>query len=188
MKMIHQLTDGELIAGLGAGKIAILKTDTIYGIVASVNFPAAIERIYALKQRDSAKACIVLIGETTQLMPGTQPTIAHIQLINTYWPGPTTIVLPVNEAPELRPVHRGVGDIAYRLPADQGLRSFLRQVGPLVAPSANPEGLSPATTIQQAVDYFGPTVDYYVDGGIVNNATPSQIIRINSDGDEEFLR
>ena len=62
------------------------------------------------------------------------------------------------------------------MPAKPSLRRLVRQTGPLVAPSANPQGLDPAQTVAQARAYFGDTVDFYRRGQTSNQA--SRLIRI----------
>ncbi|RYF29297.1 MAG: hypothetical protein EOO17_02065 [Chloroflexi bacterium] len=74
------------------------------------------------------------------------------------------------------------------LPDDAGLRKLLQQTGPLIAPSANPEGDPPAMTIAKAREYFGDTVDFYVDGGIVADDQPSRLYRYIDDTHYERLR
>ena len=188
MKVLTQLQNPELLAALEAGEVAVIKTDTLYGLVASAHSSEAVEQVYALKQRDPAKACIVLIADTSQLLPGTKLDEAHQALCRQYWPGPVTIVLPVDAAAPLF-VHRGVGSIAYRCPADPELRQLLSRTGPLVAPSANPESLPPARTIHDAQQYFGEHVAMYVDGGTIeDDVAPSRIVTLDSGGQEVFLR
>jgi L-threonylcarbamoyladenylate synthase len=76
--------------------------------------------------------------------------------------------------------------LAFRLPADEELRAFLRETGPLIAPSANPEGKSPATTIAEARTYFGEMVDSYQEAGILSGA-PSTLVTIE-EGKIRILR
>jgi L-threonylcarbamoyladenylate synthase len=61
-------------------------------------------------------------------------------------------------------VHRGKG-LALRIPDNELLQEVLSKTGPIVAPSANREGEEPAATVEVAKEYFGDTVDFYVDGG-----------------------
>lgn len=187
MKVITQLTDSGLIASLKAGGIAVLRTDTLYGLVASANSESAVQKIYDIKGRNPAKACIVLIADQSQLLPGTQWTREYQDIAAKYWPGPVTIITPVTkEVPNY--IRRHQVTVAYRLPDREDLRTLLRQTGPLIAPSANPEGHTPATTIDQAIDYFGDKVAYYVDGGVCDRATASRIIQLDNTGHEETVR
>lgn len=187
MKILTELGDPLLARGLKSGAVAVLRTDTIYGLAASALNEAAVENLYTLKRRDSSKACIVLIGDVSQLLPGTYPSVAHKTLMGHYWPGAFSLVLPISTEVPLC-VSRGKATLAYRLPLSEELRSLLRKTGPLLVPSANPEGLTPAKNIEEAIAYFGDTVDLYVDSGTVINATASQIIEIDNLGRESSLR
>ena len=58
-----------------------------------------------------------------------------------YWPGKVSIILPSSGQTKIEHIHRGTDDIAFRIPGDENLRRLLKKTGPLVAPSANTEGL-----------------------------------------------
>lgn len=173
----------KIIDTLLAGGIVILRTDTIYGIVAAAVQKNAVERLYQVKQRDSDKQCIVLIADANSVP-------AHNELIEFYTEAserPTSIIVPVSDEPEW--ITRGGKDVAYRMIQNGVLKQIIDAVGPLVAPSANPDSLPPARTIEQAREYFGDNVNLYVDGGEVAATTPpSHLIRINPDGSVDVLR
>ena len=84
-------------------------------------------------------------------------------------------------------LHRGTRSLAFRVPEKEDLRELLKSTGPLVAPSANPEGLPQSQNIQEARGYFGYTVDYYVDGGEITSKA-SKIIQLHKDGTVTILR
>lgn len=92
-----------------------------------------------------------------------------------YWPGPVSIILDCNKKFDY--LHRGTKALAFRLPNDSWLKSLLKKTGPLVAPSANLEGHSPALTIKQAKRYFSDNVDFYFDRGKLESE-PSTLIKI----------
>lgn len=169
---------------LKAGQIGVVRTDTLYGVVAPAYNAAAVERIYQAKGRTPSKPPIVLIASPAQMFDHYQPeTLAHSSEL---WPGKNSIILPSAHGPEW--ITRGTGSVAYRIPADESLRVMLEKSGPLVAPSANPEGERPAMTIQEAYDYFGNIIDFYVDGGQVTDMTPSKLWRLHPNGELERLR
>lgn len=146
----------ELIKILKGGGVAVAPTDTLYGLVARASDEAAVRRIYEIKHRQPAKKLITLIAGLEDLAAfGVALTPELAARVGKYWPGPVSLILPV----------AGGEPLAFRLPADPALLTILRATGPLVAPSANPEGAPPAETIDQARDYFGEQVDYYLDGG-----------------------
>ncbi len=149
---------------LRQGKIGVIPTDTLYGLVAAASDEAAVERVYALKGRTPSKPCIILISSLDDLAQfGLAPTEKRRETLSRYWPGPVSIVLACGPGiPEY--LHRGTKSLAFRLPDDTRLQQFLSKSGPLIAPSANPEGLPPATSIEEAAGYFGNHVDFYIDG------------------------
>lgn len=186
MQTIDSFSD-EAIRILRHGGVAVIRTDTLYGIVASALSRTAVQKVYQLKHRNPDKACIILIGDESQIIPGTDWSKTHAALARKYWPGPVSIIAPVgDDFPSY--LSRAEASIAYRLPQSQELRDFLRQTGPLVAPSANPEGSAPAATVMQAKAYFGEQVDIYIDKGQVTQAEPSRLIALDEAGKELRLR
>lgn len=176
-----------LISALKSGKLAVLRTDTLYGIVASTYNKEAVEKVYEVKKRDSSKACIVLIPTVRSLdIFGVELSRAQKKKIKEYWPGPVSIIFDVPK--ELEYLHRGNKSLAFRLPAKKDLKKLLKKTGPLIAPSANIEGQPPAQNIEEAKKYFADNVAVYVDEGQCDSAQASKVIRLNPDGTEEVLR
>jgi len=174
--------DTELVRLLRAGGIAVIRTDTLYGVVARADIEPAVERVYTVKGRTPTKSPIVLIGQTEDMFDTYGQ--AELDRLSEVWPGKNSIIFPSDKAPSW--VTRGNASVAYRLPGDDALRQLLVKTGPLIAPSANPEGLPPAMDIAEAEHYFGDTVDIYVDGGRVTDDTPSRLYRLNDDGMERL--
>lgn len=173
----------DMVEALRAGEIAIIRTDTLYGIVARAANQAAVEKIFEIKQRDRDKPLIVLLADADDAYDGAQTIRRYSENVDE----PVTIIVDSPHAPVwLR--HRD-GTVGYRVPRDKNLRDLLRQTGPLVAPSANPQGEQPVRTIGQAKNYFGDEVAWYLDGGEVPiDQLPSRIIRLHADGSTEQLR
>jgi tRNA A37 threonylcarbamoyladenosine synthetase subunit TsaC/SUA5/YrdC len=84
-------------------------------------------------------------------------------------------------------LHRGSGTLAFRLPRPTALRALLKATGPLAAPSANPAGQPPATTIKEARAYFGLKVAVYADGN-AHSGSPSTLVHLAADGALTLLR
>lgn len=194
---------------LKQGKIGVIPTDTVYGIVALSSDLEAVERLYRTRGRDEDKPCILLIGDVEKLedfscfppqsaactweslpshepspvssprISSTSPAVGERSGSSLLWPGPVSIVLSC-EDPRWAHIHRGSHTLAFRLPRPAWLRTLLRQAGPIIAPSANPQGMPPSKTIEEAERYFGTTVDFYVDGGALDNA-PSTVVRIEGE-------
>lgn len=184
MTRFTTVNDPELVRLLQSGGIGVLRTDTLYGLVARADDEAAVERVYTAKGRDDTKSPIVLIASLAQLYD--RPDEPGAELLADVWPGKVSVILPAHKAPAW--LSRGNGSVAYRLPADDDLRDLIAQTGPLIAPSANPQGEVPAMTIEEAEAYFGTGIDFYVDGGQVTDTTPSQLLRLGENGEVERLR
>lgn len=149
-QVIDQLKKGGVVCG---------PTDTVYGLIGLVSNKEAVEKIYSIKKRDPTKSLIVLISDLAQLNKfGVQQS--DIDNASHYWPGRISLILNVVNVADY--LTRGKPNLAFRLPESKMLRSLIAKTGPLVAPSANPEGQAPALTRRQAMNYFGSEVDYYV--------------------------
>ncbi|HSE60963.1 MAG TPA: L-threonylcarbamoyladenylate synthase [Candidatus Saccharimonadales bacterium] len=178
--MFSSLTDPALTATLHNGGVVVMPSDTVYGMMARASDQQAVERLYAIRGRAPEKPFIILVADIWQITDMTQWQEGHKRLAEQYWPGPLSLVAPTTgKTPEY--LHRGTHTLAYRMPDHPELRALLGATGPLVAPSANPEGQPTATTIAEAEAYFGDSVDGYVDGGIIADLTPSTVAGIVDD-------
>lgn len=169
------------IKSLKRGGVSIIPTDTIYGLVASALSPGVVERVYQLKGRMSDKPCIILISALTDLKKfNIKLNSSTLTRLKKLWPGKTSVILPLAGAAEkFAYLHRGTETLAFRLPAAVWLRKFIRKTGPLIAPSANPEGQPPAQTVTEAKKYFGDRVDFYLAGGRLARQA-STLVRIRN--------
>lgn len=173
MRLFSSLTDPALISCLNDGGIVVLPTDTMYGLVARASDKQAVEKLYRLRGRAPQKPCVVLIAGRWQIADNKLWTPMHKALADQHWPGPLSLVAPTSKTEEY--LHRGTHTLAYRVPAHEQLRKLLANTGPLIAPSANKEGERPATTIQEAQNYFNDQIDGYVDGGALAVNAPSTV-------------
>lgn len=160
---------------LKEGGVAVIPTDTLYGLVASAFDKKAVERIYRIKNRGKDKPLIVLISSPKDLEKfGIKGNFPKIFI-------PKVSVLIDCKNNKLKYIHRGTGEIAFRIISkrNKNLYNLISKVGPIVAPSANRESDKPAETIREAEEYFGMRVDCYVDGGR-KVGEPSTLIRIKN--------
>lgn len=167
----------KIIEILNNGGIGVLPTDTIYGLVGSALKPDTVERIYNVRKRNKNKPMIILIGSIDDLkLFDICVDKSARKILSELWPGKVSVILPAF-SDKFAYLHRNSETLAFRLPNNKKLRDIIAGVGPLVAPSANPEGFSPATTIKDVIKYFGDKIDFYIDGGKVESH-PSKLIEI----------
>lgn len=164
-----------------ASAVVIMPTDTVYGLAARAVDQAAVERLYALKQRRDKPG--TLIGHDIEQLSGLGLTRRYLKAMVQYWPGPVSVIIPVGD-PKLGFLTQGLMSLAVRIPKDNFVQKVLDQSGPLMTSSANPPALPPAATIAAARKYFGSQVDAYFDGGDLSGREPSTIIRIVDDAVE----
>lgn len=133
--------------------VGVIPTDTVYGIVASARIPEAVERVYALRNRDGDKPCIILLAERKDLGEfGVTPEM-KLDFLNKHWPGAVSVLFPC-EDDRFFFLHRGIQALAFRVPDNEWLRNVLRKTGPLIAPSANSQGKPAAKSIDEAEQVF----------------------------------
>ena len=184
MKLFSSVNEPQVVGILRAGGIGVIRTDTLYGVIACASNEHAVQRVYDLKERAEHKSPIVLVHDISDVYdPVSQSTST---LLDEAWPGPVSVIIPSQNAPLW--IRRDNQSVAYRQPNSESLLQLLAQTGPLIAPSANPEGMKPAMNTAEAQAYFGENVDFYVDSGQVTDAAPSKLIRVNQDGTSERLR
>lgn len=167
---------------LKEGIIAVMPTDTIYGICGNALKRKVVERIYKLRRRNPQKPMIILISSFDDLKTfGIYPTKQELEILNQIWPGNISVILSIkdkNKLKELEYLHRGTKTLALRLPRPKWLINILKISGPLVAPSANWEGFEPAKTINEAKKYFGNKVIYFDRGKI--SGKPSTLLKLEN--------
>ncbi|MFZ3057884.1 MAG: L-threonylcarbamoyladenylate synthase [Minisyncoccales bacterium] len=170
------MTSNEVIKEIGEdikkGRIGVIPTDTIYGIVCSAIEKKSVEKLYKIRKRDSKKPMIILISSLKDLnLFGVK---IDKKITDKYWPGKVSIIVPIKK---LEYLHRGKNSLAFRLPDNKALIKLIKISGPIVAPSANTEGDKSAETIEEAKEYFKDKIDFYVDCGKLKSK-PSKIISL----------
>jgi L-threonylcarbamoyladenylate synthase len=167
------------------GAVGVIPTDTVYGIVAKLDNPKSVERIYFAKNRDTNKRVgTILISDVVDVEHLLHPK--QILAAQVYWPAPVSVEMKVGD--ELNHAHKGHGTLAFRQPDQPSLINLLRTTGPLATSSANIAEAKTAETIEEAMGYFRDNVDFYVKGGYLNAGNASRIIRIKDDGTIEEIR
>lgn len=161
--------------------IAVIPTDTVYGVVARAQDQAAVARLYESKHREHKPGTLIAASIDQLVELGIKRR--YLTAVEQYWPGSISIVIPCTD-PALTYLHQGKMSLAVRIPDDASLTALLQATGPLLTSSANMPGEPPVTTVLQAKDYFGDTVDIYADGGDLSNRESSTVIRIVDDAVE----
>jgi L-threonylcarbamoyladenylate synthase len=178
------VTTTEVAELLKQGKVGVMPTDTVYGLVARAEDPQAVARLYELKNRDHKPGTVIAASTDQLLTLGISPD--HINKVKHLWPNPISVETPLGL--ELAYLHQNTGRQGFRVVADETVRAILEQTGPLLTSSANHPGAPGSVTVQEAINYFGDRVDFYVDGGDLSGRPPSTIIKLEDDGTISIIR
>lgn len=161
---------------IGRGEVIVMPTDTVYGVAADAFNASAVARLLAAKGRGRQSPPPVLVsGPTTMRALVAEVPEAVERLMERFWPGGLTIVLP--SQPSLSwDLGETRGTVAVRMPDDAFALELLEETGPLAVSSANLTGKPAALDIDSAVEMLRDSVSVYLDGGIVRTGVASTIV------------
>ncbi len=177
-------------AVLASGGIVAFPTETVYGLGADARNTAAVEAVFAAKGRPSDNPLIVHISQQNQLDSIVQRVLPlEQQLMNTFWPGPLTLVMPVIEGALSPRVTAGLDTVGVRMPDHPVALDLITAADcPLAAPSANRSGRPSPTTAAHVADDLAGRINGIVDGGSAGVGVESTVIEVEEDGRILILR
>jgi L-threonylcarbamoyladenylate synthase len=149
-----------------AGHLVCFPTDTVYAVACLADDGVARDRLYAAKGRDATRPTQVLAENSAALSPWVEIDDRARRLMDEFWPGPLTLVLPATPRAidELGQVVSD-GTLGVRVPDSVTALAILREVGrPVAASSANRTGQPAPVTGAEANDNLGGDVELVVDG------------------------
>jgi L-threonylcarbamoyladenylate synthase len=170
---------------LRAGGTVAFPTETVYGLGANALDAAAVEKIFLAKQRPAWDPMIVHVEGRTMLqrvaaVPAGDEGRVVAKLIEAFWPGPLTLLLPRTAAvPDA--VTAGRALVGVRMPAHAVALQLIRRAGvPIAAPSANRfGGTSPTTAAHVLADLDG-RIDAVLDGGATSVGVESTVLDVGA--------
>lgn len=160
------LTEGEIVA---------FPTDTVYGLGTNAFYSPGIIKLFEAKGRDANKAIAVLIGSIDQLSILTDSlTVTARKLIQHFWPGGLTIVVPKKkDLPELLSAGSSIG---IRMPNHTVALELIRKFGPLATTSANLSGKNNPHDASDVLYQLKGRVPLILDGGRCPGGIPSTVV------------
>jgi len=167
---------------LKSGGLVAFPTETVYGLGADARNTAAVERIFSAKGRPSDNPLIVhvaSIADAEALAADVGET--ERRLMETFWPGPLTVVLPVRPGAVSPRVTAGLDTVAVRMPAHAVARELIALAGvPVAAPSANRSGRPSPTRAEHVREDLNGRIDGIVDGGSADVGLESTVAMVDS--------
>ncbi len=164
------------------GGLVAFPTETVYGLGADGLNPIAVAKIFESKKRPTFNPLILHIADKNNLTKLVHINDERIErLIDKFWPGPLTLVLPKHEiVPDI--VTSGNSTVAVRMPNHSVALELIKKCGtPIAAPSANKFGNLSPTEASHVYKSLGDTVDMILDGGKCSVGVESTILQFTGE-------
>ena len=180
---------GKAVEVLKAGGVVVSPTDTVYGFLADMQSPQAIEKIFQIKERDSSKPLGIFVKDLDMAKDVAVISSTQEEYLKEVWPGKVTAVL--DQKGEL-PKELGVENtIGVRVPDYPLLIQIIERLGnPVVQTSANIAGDKPLGDAEEIKEVFGDreyAPDILLDAGALPASEPSTVIDITGN-EKKILR
>jgi len=155
------------------GGLVVFPTDTVYGIAARPDDPAATARLFEAKGRPRELELPVLVPSTEAARAIAVFDERAEALAVRWWAGPLTIVLPRSQRSRAWDLGGDPATIGVRMPHHVLALAILAKTGPLAVTSANRSGEPPGSTCVELEATFGDDVQAYLceEGPLENNAS-----------------
>ncbi|EAC2499863.1 threonylcarbamoyl-AMP synthase [Listeria monocytogenes] len=160
------------------GECVAFPTETVYGLGADATNQAAIQKIYTAKGRPSDNPLIVHIARPDQMnsFVASYPPKA-IQLMEKFWPGPLTVILPLKKDSLAANVSAGLSTVGVRMPEHPVSLELISAANvPVAAPSANRSGKPSPTTADHVIEDLDGKIAGIIDGGATGVGLESTVI------------
>ena len=175
--LITEQQFSEAAERLRQGDLVAFPTETVYGLAANALDSVAVAKIFELKGRPTFDPLIVHVANREDLLNLVTEVPRPIeQLIDRFWPGPLSVVLPRHSiVPDL--VTSGLPSVAVRCPSHPVARRLIEESGvPLAAPSANRFGRISPTTAEHVREQFTESLTTILDGGPCEVGVESTVV------------
>ena len=163
----------EAAALLRRGELVAFPTETVYGLGAIATKEQAVAKVFQAKGRPSDNPLILHVKDAQQVLDyaAEVPELAK-ELMERFWPGPLTIILPVKPGVFPANVNNDQETVAFRMPNQHSALRLIDLVGaPLVGPSANLSGKPSPTSVDHVMQDF----DGVISGVVAGDTDQAQI-------------
>ena len=169
--------------------IVAFPTETVYGLGANALSEKAVAGIYTAKGRPSFNPLIVHLGDKRDAACYSKVGGLAQIAIDTFWPGPLTLVLPrLENCALVTAVSAGLDSVALRMPNHPAALGLLRASAlPLAAPSANPSGGVSPTTANHVLHGLDGKISAVIDDGPCPVGLESTVLSL-TEGRPRLLR
>jgi L-threonylcarbamoyladenylate synthase len=168
----------EAAAALSKGELAVLPTDTVYGVGADAFIPVAVSALISARGGGRHAPPSVLVGSRRAAFALVEDVSSSASdLIDEFWPGALTLVFRSSRS-LVWDLGDTKGTVAVRMPLHPVALDLLKETGPLAVSSANVTGSSPPMTVDEAESQLGDAVSVYLDSGRCPGDVASTIVDV----------
>jgi len=170
------------------GRVFVYPTESFYALGCLANDDAAVQKIFAIKQRASHLPLLVLVSSLTQLRQFTDRlTDAQEAFLVKHMPGPLSVILPSKGLSSF--LNRSGSHVAFRV---VGVEEIGRLIGlsgcPWVGTSANLSQQPSSSQLGAVTSWLSDDIDLCLDGGDSPGGLPSTVLKLEPDGTVKILR
>jgi L-threonylcarbamoyladenylate synthase len=164
---------------INRGELVAFPTETVYGLGADAMQAGAVGKIFTAKGRPAQQPLLVHISQMEQVrMLVTDISAEARRLMEHFWPGPLSIILPAREqVPEV--VRGGSSGVGLRMPSHPVAIALINAAGPLAAPSANLYGRPSPTSAQHVKTDLDGLIAAVLDAGETGSGLESTVVDLN---------
>jgi L-threonylcarbamoyladenylate synthase len=174
--------DSETVARAKAclcnGGVALVPTDTVYGLAVHPMRDDAADRVFAMKRRPRSRNLPIMVSSVGDLSGlGVEINDPARRLMDAFFPGPLSVALALrtSDAPSWL---AGRVEVAVRVPNDDQILAILKATGPLLVTSANIHEQVTRESVESIVAALDGQPDIVIDGGI-RQGVPSTLVNCN---------
>jgi len=180
------------VTALLAGRLIVFPTETVYGLGASLFHATALDHLFRVKGRAQTNPLSIAISGLAML-EDLLPNLTEEQkrLPRRVWPGPVTVVLPVEEneffvrqlPPTAKEAVYSKGRLGFRVPNHPLTLQVLKQLEqPIVLTSANRSGQGELSDVDEIARALGSDLDIIIEDGPAKTTQPSTVVGIDENG------
>ncbi|MDO4670132.1 MAG: L-threonylcarbamoyladenylate synthase [Aerococcus sp.] len=195
MTQVYTADDIEAAAAaLRAGELVAFPTETVFGLGAIANNETAVKSVYEVKGRPSDNPLIVHVAQMSDWKKWTAPLSEERarlaeQLVNQFWPGPLTLILPVKPHTFGPTVTGGLDTVGLRMPDHPLTLKLIQATGfPIVGPSANRSGKPSPTTVAHVLHDFDGKIAGVLDSAPTRIGVESTVLDLTDPSGIYILR
>lgn len=173
------------------GELIAFPTETVYGLGANALDEQAVKQVYTVKGRPSDNPLIVHVSDFEMVKQYVTDFPKQTKtLVESFWPGPLTLIFDVKPNTFSSTVTGGLNTVAFRMPNNQKTLDLIKIAGvPLVGPSANTSGKPSPTTAKHVYHDLQGKIAGILDDGPTQIGVESTVLDLTAkDGIPVVLR